>query len=340
MASCDIKVSIVIPVYNGGENLIRMLDSVLRQSVFNFEVICVDDGSSDGVTPRILEEYVRKDPRMRCLHQTNQGPAAARNYGVEQSAGKYVYVCDQDDWLHPQLLEYCLWVVETRNVDFVAFRYGYCSSGHSPDIKLFEDFNKVPCLVSGPETHGAELRKAHIFHTDCWVQFMTRELAMAFRFSVDRGMSRPFSLIRIAKRWAVSEAVLYYYNSQVETSLMHQIISEKVLCASSSDRNAFYGIYAEERAARDPDRIWEQQCRKFLLQGLKIEYNMLRRSRKREQIDIHRRKMEIFTEALKNLFLEKKIPMRWVKLRYRIIYRMLIYKDALSRRYRRVRYGK
>ena len=92
MASDCIRTSVVIPVYNGGGYLARTLDSVLNQSVADFEVICVDDGSSDdGLTNAVLEEYAQKDSRVRVLRQKNQGPSAARNFGVQESRGKYVY---------------------------------------------------------------------------------------------------------------------------------------------------------------------------------------------------------------------------------------------------------
>lgn len=332
MASDCIRTSVVIPVYNGGRYLARTLDSVLNQSIADFEVICVDDGSSDdGLTNAVLEEYAQKDSRVRVLRQKNQGPSAARNFGVQESRGKYVYVCDQDDLLHPQLLEYCLWAVSSQKVDFLAFRYGYCSGNQIPEFKNFDNFDNVPFVVADQTIRGKSRLRAHIFHTDTWVHFSTRELAMSFPYALNRGMTRPFTLIRTVGRWMVSEAILYYYNSQVESSMMHRSISEKVMLAERGDWVAFCDIYSEERESGDSDGLWKQQCKKFLLQGLKIEYNMLRRSKKREDVAVHKDKMEIFVESLQCLFIEKKIPLRWVKIRHRIAYCRLMSKAFCKR---------
>ena len=321
MASDDITVSIVIPVYNGGRHLARTLDSVLNQSVSDFEVVCVDDGSSDnGLTEEVLERYARKDSRVKVLRQKNQGPSAARNFGVRESCGKYVYVCDQDDWLHPQLLEYCLWAVLSQKVKFLAFRYGYCSGDRIPNAELFEHFESIPFVIADSQTHGDVLLKAHEFHTDTWVHFAERDLAISYLYDPNRGMTRPFTLIRTAGRWMVSEAVLYYYNSQVESSMMHQSVSLRVMKAALSDWSAFYEIYSEERDKGDPDGLWKHQCRKILLQGLKIEYNMLRRSKKSEDVTVHNDKLKMFEESLRYLFVEKKIPLRWTKFRHRVAY--------------------
>ncbi len=76
-----IKVSVVLPVYNGERYLRKCLDDILGQSLREIEVICVDDGSTDG-TLAILKEYEKADPRVRAVYQDNAGAAVARNYGM------------------------------------------------------------------------------------------------------------------------------------------------------------------------------------------------------------------------------------------------------------------
>ena len=92
------RVSIVIPVYNAGCYLRQCLDSVLGQTLRDIEVICVDDGSTDG-SAAVLAEYVAKDNRVVLLAQKNSGQGMARNYGLERAVGKYVYFMDADDEL-------------------------------------------------------------------------------------------------------------------------------------------------------------------------------------------------------------------------------------------------
>ena len=76
MAYGTVKVTIVVPVYNAGRNLVRMLDSILAQSEQSFEVLCIDDGSNDdGETDAILEKYAALDSRIAVHRQKNLGPA-------------------------------------------------------------------------------------------------------------------------------------------------------------------------------------------------------------------------------------------------------------------------
>ena len=85
----SVMVSVVIPVYNIEQHLRQCLDSVAAQTLKDIEVICVDDGSTDG-SANILKEYAEKDARFQIIRQKNAGPGAARNRGMEQATGKYL----------------------------------------------------------------------------------------------------------------------------------------------------------------------------------------------------------------------------------------------------------
>ena len=100
----DIKVSVIIPVYNAEDYLEQCLDSVLSQTLRETEIICVDDGSTDS-SGVILEEYCRRDPRVRVLHQKNKFAGCARNLGLQHASGKYVIFWDSDDFFAPAALE-------------------------------------------------------------------------------------------------------------------------------------------------------------------------------------------------------------------------------------------
>jgi len=91
-------VSVVIPVYNVEKYLRECADSVLGQSYRNIEVILVNDGSTDG-SPKICNEYLGQDSRVRVIHQENKGLSAARNRGLDQACGEYIYFLDSDDYL-------------------------------------------------------------------------------------------------------------------------------------------------------------------------------------------------------------------------------------------------
>ena len=221
------KVSVVIPVYNGGSLLRVMMDSVLAQTEPSFEVVAVDDGSTDcGRTAAILEEYAKKDGRIRVVTQPNKGVSQTRDFGVAQARGDWVYVCDQDDYLHPRMLEFCLWACERHNLDYLKITHQFGSVNATSRLAPIDDFSDVPVAVvdnfsSDGETVGKMLKKLHV---DPWAQFTRRELSLRFPFS-KYDVSRVFHLVTAASRWGVEELPLYYYHGDIMESMIHKAIT-------------------------------------------------------------------------------------------------------------------
>lgn len=116
-------VSVIVPTYNAGEFVAQCLDSVLGQTMGDFELICVDDGSTDD-TWAIVEERAQRDGRVAALRQANAGPGAARNAGLERACGRYVYCLDADDYLECDMLASCVKALDDAQADMalVAFR--------------------------------------------------------------------------------------------------------------------------------------------------------------------------------------------------------------------------
>lgn len=121
---CRVKsiplVSVVIPVYNTGKYLRRCLDSVVNQTLKEIEIICVDDGSSDS-SPRILEEYAAKDPRIRVIRQNNLGTSQTRKNGIAASRGAFLMFLDGDDEFVPTACEKALSAASRSGADIVQF---------------------------------------------------------------------------------------------------------------------------------------------------------------------------------------------------------------------------
>ncbi len=116
--SSDPLVSIITPTYNRADFLPVAIDSVLSQSMPDFELIVIDDGSEDG-TGKLMERYL-KDPRVRYLHQGNQGQSAARNRGIEQARGEYICFLDSDNaWVETRLATSLRAFKEHAGVDVV-----------------------------------------------------------------------------------------------------------------------------------------------------------------------------------------------------------------------------
>ena len=114
------EISVIVPVYNVEKYLRECLDSVQAQTFSDFEVICVNDGSTDG-SPAILAEYAAKDLRIKIVHQENSGLSDARNTGMSFAQGKYLYFLDSDDWIEPDTLEVCHNTAEENQLDELIF---------------------------------------------------------------------------------------------------------------------------------------------------------------------------------------------------------------------------
>lgn len=118
-----IKVSVVLPVYNTPSALMHQcMESILKQSCGDYEVILVDDGSDNGAG-RVCDEYAAKDNRFRVIHQKNQGVSAARNVGTEAARGKWIIYLDPDDWWEMDTLELVCRHMEENELDVLVFSY-------------------------------------------------------------------------------------------------------------------------------------------------------------------------------------------------------------------------
>ena len=100
----EVRVSVIVPVYNAEDTIRDCLDDITGQTLRETEIICVDDGSSDG-SVSVIEEYRQKDGRIRIIRQENQGAGAARNTGMKEAQGEYLCFLDADDRFEPEMLE-------------------------------------------------------------------------------------------------------------------------------------------------------------------------------------------------------------------------------------------
>lgn len=122
-------VSVIIPVYNAGKYIEECLDSLLHQTYPDFEIICVDDGSTDR-SLEILRGYEKQDGRISVLTQKNQYAGVARNAGMERAKGKYLLFLDADDFFREDLLERAVCEAEKGRTEILAFdaiRFDDCS---------------------------------------------------------------------------------------------------------------------------------------------------------------------------------------------------------------------
>lgn len=113
-----IKISVIVPVYNGEKHIATAIESLLSQTLENIEIIVVNDGSTDA-TLHVLEPY-QTDARIKIISQKNQGVSQARNTGIENARGEYIGFLDADDIHQPQHYEKLWRVIDKNNIDIVA----------------------------------------------------------------------------------------------------------------------------------------------------------------------------------------------------------------------------
>jgi len=111
-------VSLVIPIFNAGAYLEQCLDSIQNQSVSNLEIICINDGSSDG-SGAVLQRRAQNDSRLTILSQENSGPAAARNRGLAIARGRYLGFIDADDWIDKDYVALLLEGIQRNSADII-----------------------------------------------------------------------------------------------------------------------------------------------------------------------------------------------------------------------------
>lgn len=206
-----LKVSVIIPVYNVEAYLRQCLDYVVNQTLREIEIICVDDGTTDG-SAAILNEYVAKDARIKIFTQVNSGQGTARNRGLETAQGEYVYFMDADDkLLNTSVLENLLATAKRENLDVLFFDaetvidegvpttavraedyvrhhdYSSVRSGRELFSEFFKnrEYTVSPCLAfyrrSFLEENNIRFPSERIFYEDNI--FMTRVLLAAKRAS-------------------------------------------------------------------------------------------------------------------------------------------------------------
>ena len=134
-------ISVIVPVYNTKKELPRCIESICKQTYKDLEIICIDDGSSDG-SGQILEEFQAKDNRIQVIHKENGGESSARNTGLKMSAGEYIAFCDCDDWIDPDMYEVLAGELERERIDMAATRWYKETDSSSQEIKNEQPVSK------------------------------------------------------------------------------------------------------------------------------------------------------------------------------------------------------
>lgn len=237
-------ISIIIPVYNAGDTLSRCVDSVLAQSFGDFEVLLVDDGSTDS-SAKICDEYAAKDSRVRVFHKENGGVSSARNVGLDHALGEWVCFCDADDFLPAGAWTEKLLAVEA---DMLIGSYEEVKADGRRTLRLLDDAAyrggaEVRRLCSERLTHPA-------FHT-LWGKFFRRGLLDGLRLDgrLTNGEDTLYLLrcLAQAKACRTVKAPLYCYCLPADYGRKHSLSVEEAIYGLVSIRAAYCALGAQSK---------------------------------------------------------------------------------------------
>lgn len=243
------KFSIVIPVYNVEEYLGRCLESILQQTLIDFEVICVDDGSTDK-SFSILELYVSKDTRFKVIKQENGGVSAARNTGLENAKGTYICFADPDDYIATNFLERIYDEILEHNPDIIVFGANVFPITTDTDPWVCSDltnsyaiYNKFhsDILLSGNRGYPFVWR-------NCFRHNFLKKYNLKFNEKLELGEDTVFqvSAFTVAKQMVFLPDKLYFYRNARKGSAMEKAKNDRI-------KRLYQHIYVLEKIAE----FWE-----------------------------------------------------------------------------------
>lgn len=218
-------VSIITPVYNAEKYLKTCIDSVLKQTYTNWELILVNDGSTDGSLD-IIKQYAQLDVRIKYIDKINEGPSLSRKSGTEQAKGKYIQYLDSDDFLQENAIEYLTDKAEATNAEVVAAPFFFYYSENKMDISGHFSFQET----TGMEYFN-EILSGRAYWS-VWSNFLSRSLferndilfVPEISFGEDAILMVQL-LYHTQKVVALEQPILYY--RQIEASICHDITPKR-----------------------------------------------------------------------------------------------------------------
>lgn len=201
-------VSIIVPVYNREQYLCECVDSVLAQTFHDWELIIVDDGSTDS-SGSIADRYAASDPRIRVYHVENGGLSSARNIGMDKAEGDFLSFLDADDAIHPQALQLMTEAIDNAGADmFVAGMHRGAHVSFSP-IKSYE----TECLTPEEALESSLYQNGKLLHS-AWSKLYKAATLKKQRFTKGifyEDLDFFYRACGECKRIAVSPCDLYFY---------------------------------------------------------------------------------------------------------------------------------
>lgn len=201
-------ISVIVPVYNVDNYLSRCIESILNQSVPDFDLILVDDGSKD-TSGSICDNYSEKDKRIHVIHKENGGLSDARNKGIDwsliNSKSEWITFIDSDDWIHPEYLNFLLSAAISSNVDISVCRY--------EEKNEFSEYDHVNNLFDVYDTEDLYVNQ-RVNMVVAWGKLYKKVIFQNLRFPYGKLNEDEFTTYKALfqyKRIAFLDNALYFY---------------------------------------------------------------------------------------------------------------------------------
>lgn len=186
--------SVVIPVYNADKYLPACLNSLLASDgIGNAEIILIDDGSTDD-SASVADDYSAKHRNIRVIHKQNEGPSEARNTGLRESNGKYVFFCDADDTVDTSLFSGIIRRTEVTDVDIILWDSELCYETWNPQVPKNRGFfahaglEKLERIYTGKELVETSLRNSGDFVATVWLGAYRRDFLLCHDLFFEKGI--------------------------------------------------------------------------------------------------------------------------------------------------------
>lgn len=231
-------ISVIVPVYNVQQYLERCLDSILRQTYDNLEIILVDDGSTDS-SGRICDNYKEKDSRIFVIHKENGGLSDARNAGIEAATGDYIAFVDSDDWIDDDMYEVLYQILQENDADIAECSYRNVFVDHIEE----ETSNTGECLKAD-KLFALENQLAWInFRSIVWNKIFKKNIFKNLRFPIGKFHEDEFIIYKafyLAEKLVSIDISKYNYIREREGSITVEFREKNIdKCEAMKERLEF-----------------------------------------------------------------------------------------------------
>ena len=261
------RFSVIIPSYNSAPFLPQALDSLLSQTTGDFEVVVVNDGSTDD-TQQILDAYMKKDPRVRCLSQENAGVSAARNNGLAAAKGDYITFLDADDTYAPDTLQAFSDATEQSGADLLLGRLQMVEDGKPT---FFHEMADMLAKEKKAETFDKRLLWNFLVSNKCYRRAFLLEHGVQFPatgFSEEGAFFMDAVYAGAAIAGAPQSVVYYRRHTAEEGPSVSQTASERNLQSLDGSMRHIYA--AAQTALQKADRTDDDYLQEILYKHLHI----------------------------------------------------------------------